>query len=142
MYNRISRFVSAWFPVILWMSFIYWLSSFHKLSVSEVSWQDFVTRKLAHITEYAILAGLIYRAVKHTSGLTANKIIVNAIILSVLYSISDEYHQTLVSGRTGRWFDIGIDSIGIIIGILISRFDILRRFVSLTLSFPRRRESI
>ena len=32
---------------------------------------------------------------------------------------TDEYHQSLTGYRDGRWMDVGIDGIGILIGILI-----------------------
>ena len=42
-----------------------------------------------------------------------------ALIVSVGFAISDEYHQTFVSGRTGQPLDVLIDSAGAMIGILI-----------------------
>jgi VanZ family protein len=32
--------------------------------------------------------------------------------IAVLYAISDEYHQTFVTGRHGSWVDVAIDSMG------------------------------
>ena len=32
--------------------------------------------------------------------------------LTVLYAMSDEWHQTMVAGRTGTIMDVGIDSLG------------------------------
>ena len=34
------------------------------------------------------------------------------------FAISDEYHQTFVSGRTGRTLDVIIDSIGAFAGMV------------------------
>jgi VanZ family protein len=34
-------------------------------------------------------------------------------IVAFLYAAGDEYHQTFVPGRGGKWTDVAIDSIGI-----------------------------
>lgn len=134
MKNKLFKITKYWFPVFLWMGFIFWLSSFHKLSVSEVSWQDFITRKLAHITEYAVLSGLTYRALGGTTRLITQHRLLVSIIIGILYSLTDEYHQTWISGRTGRWFDIGIDGVGVVIGGLVYRFGIINKLKSVVKS--------
>jgi len=67
--------ISYWLPVIIWCSLIFFLSSFHKLEASPVGWQDFIIRKTAHFTEYAILFVLFYRAFKNTTKYSFKKII-------------------------------------------------------------------
>ena len=44
-----------------------------------------------------------------------------AAAFSVLYAMSDEYHQTFVGGRSGAWSDVGIDTAGVILAILGTR---------------------
>lgn len=73
-------------------------------------------RKLAHFSEYLILCILWLRAfnlsnVKHKY--------IFALILSILYAMSDEYHQTFIAGRSGQAFDVFIDSSGSFMGNLI-----------------------
>lgn len=102
----------AWLPAFLWMGLIYYLSSFHSLIVSPVSWQDFVIRKAAHMGEYFILLFLIYRGANKTIPVKENKIIFLTLLLTIFYAFSDELHQTFVSGRSGKFFDIWIDSVG------------------------------
>ena len=46
-------------------------------------------------------------------------IFIVSILLSILYSCTDEIHQLFVSGRSGSIIDVMIDSIGIILGIFI-----------------------
>jgi len=72
-------------------------------------------RKIAHMTEYAILSvlwgiALDVWAVGKKPWIT--------IILCVAYAASDEYHQTFVPGRTGKFTDVLIDLCGIVIGYL------------------------
>lgn len=41
-----------------------------------------------------------------------------ALLLAVLYAISDEFHQTFVPGRNGTPVDVAIDSLGASLGLL------------------------
>jgi VanZ family protein len=108
-----------WLPPILWMALIFWLSSFHKLQASPVSWQDFIIRKAAHFSEYVILFLLWYRTFHNTTKIFKKRMIIYSLALSLAYAVSDEFHQTFVSGRTGRLFDIGVDASGAVFGSLM-----------------------
>lgn len=122
------------------MGIIFYLSSQPDLKSGFENWLDFILRKLAHMTEYAALAFLAWRAfacAKETEfpegnsvSKTVSKIprfLIYAIIFSFIFSASDEYHQTFVDGRVGSPVDVLIDSIGIIIaGIMIWRRKIIK----------------
>lgn len=109
-----------WLPPLFWMGLIFFLSSFHKLQASPVGWQDFIIRKTAHFLEYAILCVLYYRGLKNTANISTKKTLLLALILTIFYALTDEYHQTFVNGRTGRSFDIGVDSLGAFFGLIFS----------------------
>ena len=57
---RQQRF-RAWAPVVLWAAVIFAFSSIPSLATGLGTW-DLVLRKLAHLTEYAILGALLVRA--------------------------------------------------------------------------------
>jgi len=118
--SRAKRLIFFWLPPVLWMGLIYFLSSFHKLQASPVSWQDFIIRKGAHFIEYAVLYFLFYRALRKLNNFTVKEILSIALVLTVVYALTDEYHQTLVFGRTGKVFDIGVDSLGAAFGLVFS----------------------
>ena len=59
--SRPSRLVSLWLPVVVWAAVIFALSSIPSLNSGLGTW-DTVLRKAAHMTEYAILAVLLWRA--------------------------------------------------------------------------------
>lgn len=75
-----------------------------------------IIRKLAHFSEYFILGVLAYLNVIEYSN---KKEYLYAILFSVLYAISDEFHQLFVESRNGSIKDVLIDSLGVIIGVLI-----------------------
>lgn len=116
--NKLKGLIFFWLPPVVWMGLIFFLSSFRKIQVTEVSWANFVTRKLAHLAEYGILYLLFFRAIKGTTGVSFNKALLYAFWLTFFYALSDEYHQTFISGRTGKLFDIGVDAAGALMGMI------------------------
>ena len=56
-----SRVLTVWLPVLAWAAVIFAFSSIPSLSSGLGVW-DTVLRKGAHITEYAVLGALLYRA--------------------------------------------------------------------------------
>ena len=116
--EKIKKILNFWLPPFLWMGLIFFLSSFHKLQVSSIGWQDFITRKTAHFLEYYILFLLFFRAFKNTSKIPFPRILFLSLILTLLYSITDEFHQTFINGRSGKIFDIGVDFLGGFLGSL------------------------
>ena len=83
-------------------------------------------RKIAHLTEYAILGILSYIAfLLHKK----KKLVLSATTLCFLYAITDEIHQLFVKGRACRWYDVALDTAGAMVGILIiiTLFKILKR---------------
>ncbi len=120
MVEKIGRIIFFWLPAVLWMGLIYFLSSFHKLQASPVGWQDFFIRKTAHFLEFTVLYLLFNRGFKNTSRITVAKRLILVFFLTIFYAASDEYHQTFISGRTGKPFDIWIDSLGALFGLVFS----------------------
>jgi VanZ family protein len=132
-------FVSKWVPVLAWMILIFAgstdvLSADHtsRLLVPFLRWLDpqisfamiahinIVLRKLGHLAEYAILAALLWRALRVTLKSTATLLIgAIALITSALFAISDEIHQSFVPSRTPSQHDVLIDICGAIIGLAI-----------------------
>ncbi len=106
-----KRFIKYQLPAIIWMVLIFTLSSRQRIGVSEEYWMNFAFFKSLHVIEYAILYLLILRAL--ASGRTIKKKqYVSAFVLTVLYAISDEMHQTFVPTREGTLRDVAIDTVG------------------------------
>ena len=104
--------------ILGWCSLMFILSSWPDLRWSELGALDYVFRKGAHITEYLVLTLLIIRwgRLRGWRGVWWW-----AALLTLIFSMTDEYHQTLVSGRSGTPEDVIIDTFGILIGVLVDR---------------------
>lgn len=76
-------------------------------------------RKVMHASVYLVLAFFLMILLNIISDhkdywLT----LLIALVLSVVFAITDEYHQTFVAGRTGQIMDVIIDSIGAVVGLI------------------------
>lgn len=119
--SKVKKILIFWGPAFFWMCLIFWLSSFHKLQASPVNWQDFLIRKTAHFLEYAILSFLYLRGLKNTTNFSFKKSLILAFLFAVLYALTDEFHQTKVNGRSGRIFDVGVDSLGAFFAVIFAK---------------------
>lgn len=75
-------------------------------------------RKCAHMTEFAILALLVYGWMCRWR-ISRRQRAFAAAGLTMLYACSDEFHQLFVAGRSGRFSDVLVDSAGAVLGLLL-----------------------
>ncbi len=73
--------------------------------------------KLIHLTEYAILGGLIISAVPKTK-----KMLYSTILFCMIFGAMDEMWQIMIPGRFSSGFDWIADSVGGVIGIFTVKF--------------------
>ena len=109
-----KKFLKFWLPVIVWAGVIFFLSSIPDLK-TELK-EDFILRKIAHVTEFAILTFLLFRAIVVDKP---GRAIIYSLVLALFYAFSDEFHQLFVKGRQCSFRDVGIDSIGILITVFL-----------------------
>ena len=122
--NKLSPFLKLWGPVCIWSLLIFILSNQPNLTLNLPN--EFIIRKLTHAVEYTVLTLLFFRAlynsIKKPSISTINfkkYCFVLSFIIVLLFSISDEFHQTFIQGRYGSPYDVMIDSIGMMFAGLI-----------------------
>ncbi|HVZ65481.1 MAG TPA: VanZ family protein [Lacunisphaera sp.] len=122
-----------WWPVVAWMVFIFCMSTGFGTAEHTSRYIDpflrwlmphatedviarghFLVRKLGHLSEYAVLALLVRRALAITVGPAAGAWRVALITLTfcAVYASTDEFHQTFVPGRTPSPVDVAIDTTG------------------------------
>jgi VanZ family protein len=136
--------VKYWLPVLVWMLVIFsasgdarsfqhssrligplvrWL--FPQLPEETVGAIVFAVRKAAHVTEYAILAILFWRALRRPVSGDARPWSWRegglVVLLAALYAASDEFHQRFVPSRDSSLLDVLIDTGGALFGLLAVR---------------------
>jgi VanZ family protein len=104
-----ARVAALLLPPLIVMGVIFFLSAQTSDPVDR-AWWDVLLRKLAHFTEYAVLTGLWWRALR---GLGVRFPLAAAMAISLGYAATDELHQTFVDGRKGTPVDVLIDFAGI-----------------------------
>jgi VanZ family protein len=101
--------------------FLRWLKP--DVSQETIERVQFVVRKGAHLTEYAILAWLLWRAVrlprKNDERPWDWRQAVIAFGLAVAYAATDEFHQSFVPSREGHVRDVLIDTFGAVLGLFV-----------------------
>jgi VanZ family protein len=137
----VRRFLSRYLPLVAWLAFISYASSdsfsanntsriigplvlwlFPNTSAETLETIHFITRKLAHFTEYAILGFLAARAFRTSPGPAIRRrwFLISAALI-VVYALIDEYHQSFVPSRTGTIYDSFIDIAGGLMALIFVR---------------------
>ena len=99
-------------PLLLWL--------FPEISDEKIALAHFVTRKVAHFLEYGVLALLAARAFsKSSSQWLRRRWFVLSLLLAVVYSLADEYHQSFVPSRGASVYDSLIDTLGGLTALLL-----------------------
>ncbi len=104
-----------WLPAVAWAALIFALSAQPDLRFVPDELLDFVVRKLGHMAVFGILALLLWRAVATTTA--RRRPWAWALVLTVLYAVTDELHQAVVTGRHPSAVDVGIDATGALIAL-------------------------
>ena len=131
----VRRFLKYWLPVLAWMIFIFvgstdLLSAAHTsrfigpflrwfapdVTEATIASVQLIVRKCGHLTEYAILSALLYRA---SRSLTRRVHPAAAFLIAAIYAVLDEFHQAFVASRTGSPWDVLIDCTGALVGLAI-----------------------
>lgn len=80
---------------------------------------NFLARKLAHVSEYALLFLVARFALSRAMQKRSQAFVtVLAILLAAGFAATDEWHQTFVPGRSGSIHDMLIDWAGVMLGYL------------------------
>lgn len=137
---KFRSFAIYWLPVIVWMACIFHGSGnigsfenssrilgpllrflFPHMPLETQNDIIFFIRKCAHLTEYAILAFLVWRAWRKPRWKDPRpwKWFEAGVALwtTIFYATTDEFHQTFVPSREGCVRDVLIDSTGAVVGM-------------------------
>ena len=142
---KLREFVRCWVPVIAWIlvifsastdlgsaahtsrflvPFLHWINP--EISAGTIALCQFALRKAAHLAEYAVLAMLLLRAMRHRVRAAFARQAAIVLVLAGLYAASDEFHQSFSAARTGSPIDVMIDCCGAALGIAAYRLLAMR----------------
>jgi len=118
-----SRYCVIW--PLLYMAGIFGLSSIPDQGVANgtlnpLAWISPNVQNFLHLPLYGGLASLWIWALRHWNAESGRKYVL-ALILTLVYGLLDEWHQTFVPGRFGSLTDVSFDFIGAVIGLWIYR---------------------
>lgn len=107
-----KNFVKYQLPPLLWIVFIYVLSSIPKLQ--EGFHIPLGSDKIIHAAMFFVLCLLVRRAFMHQGyvSLLRAHALLGALIFAVVYGMLDEYHQQFTPGRTPDFYDVVADAGG------------------------------
>ena len=130
--------LAFWLPPLLWMATIAWFSTaqfsaentgsivtplfrwlFPQASEPQLALLHAITRKTAHITEYAVLCTLWFVALTRERGLTRPRAAWIALLVAVGWACLDELHQATVPSRTSSPIDVAFDGFGALVAAMI-----------------------
>lgn len=128
-----------WLPVLLWAGLILLLSrsdfqtgftlkvlkavvAFLSLDVSLATLMKInaVVRKLAHVSEYFILGLLVWRALRQGAAVAwRGRWAAGTLGIGLVWAAGDEAYQRFQRGRHGSPLDVGFDTLGLLLALLL-----------------------
>lgn len=107
-----------WLPLLGWMALIFYLSTQPDLPGPPDPWLMNLISNGAHFGVYATLACLWWRALSRGRR-PGGGILGIAFVATLLYGMSDEFHQSFVPGRDASGMDLLIDAVGAAMAIVV-----------------------
>ena len=143
-------FLRYWFPLLAWLAVIFsasadtqstqhtsrFIDPFLRWLIPNITAQALETvhllvRKLAHMTEFGLLAWLLWRALRKPKrndprpwSWTSPAV---TLVIVTLYAATDEFHQRFVASRTPSVRDVLIDTAGACVALTLIWFCHARR---------------
>jgi len=85
--------------------------------------------KFLHFSAYGLLGLLFFRLFHRTLNRNLKQILLISIIITTLYGISDEIHQSFIPARSADIYDILADFMGSVVGATIYMKGVIYLFV-------------
>ncbi len=133
-FSKIHFFLRFIVPVIFVAGIIFYLSAQPGLGDIKNNVTETFLRKGAHFTEYGVLAFFVWRLFYNGLGFLVGPVFWFSLILTTLYACLDEFHQTLVVGRSGKPIDVLVDFLSIFIILQFILFFVGRKVKNIGLA--------
>ncbi len=107
--------LQLWLPVLVYMAAIYYVSS-----LPDAPLPSGMSDKSGHLLAYSGLGIVVARAFAGGLGRRMGLgLAALAVVVTVAYGVSDEWHQAFVPGRTSDVYDVLADATGAIVGAAV-----------------------
>lgn len=115
---KLTHWLHAWGPALVWMGVLFYLSSREQLPQPPHPLINTILRKGGHAAAFGLLA-LLYARGLHYAGMRRMARIRLAWLLTALYALSDELHQGFTPGRHPTVGDWLIDMAGATVALAL-----------------------
>ena len=117
-----KTFLYRWGPALVFLLVIFSFSSIPSDEMPNFGLVDFIIKKGGHALGYGLLALTYLRGLRgeHSGQSKIKQTMLIAWALSVLYSATDEFHQSFVPGRHPAVTDVMIDSVGAVVALILA----------------------
>ncbi len=119
----IGKRIIRWLPAVLLMAAIFVFSSIPSNEMPDFDWADTLIKKGGHALGYGLLALSYARGLRSTIGPETapgrRRRYLWAFLLTILYSVSDEFHQSFTPGRHPSHGDVLIDGCGAALALFV-----------------------
>lgn len=109
-----------WGLAAVWMGLIFYFSAQSNFDFVPERWQVDPLSWSVHFLEYGVLALLLWQALLATPRLSRRSASL-AFALTLLYAISDEWHQFYVPGRYSDVRDVMVDALGALAALWLAQ---------------------
>ncbi|PEQ95215.1 VanZ family protein [Bacillus sp. AFS006103] len=88
---------------------------------------NLIVRKATHVTVFGILALLLFKSLQ-----TYRYSYIFSVVLTFLYAMTDEYHQSFMHGRVSSFIDVLFDTFGAALCVTVMLFNRKRMLTNTT----------
>jgi VanZ family protein len=105
-------------PAVAVMSLIFIASGIPASDLPQFGFWDMIVKKGGHMTGYAMLSASYLYAINRSRSIRPLPFLAS-FCLTILYAVSDEWHQSFTPGRSPSLLDVLIDGTGGLIGLAL-----------------------
>lgn len=108
--KKIISFLQFQLPLIAWCVFVYTASSIPSKNIPALGAN---VDKIIHFGVYGVLCWLAHVAFHHQQNIALRRYsLLAAVAFTVIFGLSDEFHQLYTPGRSAELLDIAADTFG------------------------------
>ena len=115
-----TKFLIYWVPMLVWMAGNFFTSSLTPMETGVLTSRlpSLINEVSIHTGEFAVLSVLTFRVLRAYGSMQTSMLWIVTLMVSIIYGVTDELHQSFVPGRVPSWIDLGYDMLGALVGLI------------------------